>query len=302
MCVPKKKTILPLTNTMSDGWTCEKCVGKKNVWCEADPFFGGKSSCVSTIDSSNGFYGDCSDITFGADNLESSLDCTFKSSNGELFLALIIGSVVLVVFLGACRMVRGQWCQVGSGLSRSQRVAQRALHSVQMNQNPHQHGQVLGIGQQQDLSVLQQPVPMYRQQPIQITGGNNTDDVRRVLFDYVASASDELTISAGTRVTVLNKMDDGWCMVRICSSPSSDGLLPENFLSPATSATTTQQQPVPMYQQQPIQIVQPVPIQPMQPVQPIVPVPVQPMYLQQQQQQQPVIAQAVPIYQKNNKN
>ena len=210
MCVPKKQTILPLTNTMSDGWTCEKCVGKKyRVWCEADPFFGGKSSCVSTIDSSNGFYGDCSDITFGADNLESSLDCTFKSSNGELFLALIIGSIVLVVFLGTCRMVRGQWCEVG-GLSRSQRLAQRALHSVQMNQNPHQQGQVLGIGQQQ------QPVPMYRQQPIQI--------------------------------------------------------------------------------------VQPVPIQPMQPVQPIVPVPVQPMYLQQQQQQQPVIAQAVPIYQKNNKN
>jgi hypothetical protein len=138
-----------------------------------------------------------------------------------------------------------------------------------------------------------------------ITGDNNTntDDVRRVLFDYVASASDELTISAGTRVTVLNEdVDDGWCMVRICSSPSSDGLLPERYLSPATSATTTQQQPVPMYQQQPIQIVQPVPIQPMQPVQPIVPVPVQPMYLQQQQQQQPVIAQAVPIYQKNNKN
>tara|TARA_B110000208_G_scaffold190190_1_gene253508 strand:+ start:557 stop:1807 length:1251 start_codon:yes stop_codon:yes gene_type:complete len=76
-----------------------------------------------------------------------------------------------------------------------------------------------------------------------ITGDNNTntDDVRRVLFDYVASASDELTISAGTRVTVLNEdVDDGWCMVRICSSPSSDGLLPENYLSPATSATTTE--------------------------------------------------------------
>ena len=57
--------------------SCLACVNLGNTYCRASDFHGGKSSCV--VDSTSGFFGDCSDTEFGSDNLQSDLDCTFAA-------------------------------------------------------------------------------------------------------------------------------------------------------------------------------------------------------------------------------
>ena len=76
--------------------TCSSCVQAGHTWCKADDFFGGPDICAA--DAYNGFFGDCSDINFGADDLNSEVDCLFGTSAGEVILTIIIVVVLLLVF------------------------------------------------------------------------------------------------------------------------------------------------------------------------------------------------------------
>ena len=85
--------------------SCQACVNLGHTYCRAEDFFGGKSKCVA--DSTSGFFGDCSDIEFGSANLQSDLDCTFNTENGEIVLVAIILAALLVLGV-VYRRVKGK--------------------------------------------------------------------------------------------------------------------------------------------------------------------------------------------------
>merc|ERR1719162_2223465 len=81
--------------------TCVSCVEKSGcTWCEGDSFFGNPSVCMC---SGGGFFGGCSDVSFGASPRESKLDCMFNTSRGGGVLAgIIIGCVIFMCCVAFC--------------------------------------------------------------------------------------------------------------------------------------------------------------------------------------------------------
>ena len=84
--------------------TCDSCVDRGCTWCKADSFFnGGTGSSACACGFNGGFFGGCSDVSFGSSPLESGLDCTFGTEFGELVLAaIIIGVVLILCCVGCC--------------------------------------------------------------------------------------------------------------------------------------------------------------------------------------------------------
>jgi hypothetical protein len=80
--------------------SCQSCVASPNcVYCQS--IFDDYSPCVCNGVSS--FYSEtyCSSY-FGSKELSSTLDCQFKSPNGEIILAVIIIIPMLIILCGVC--------------------------------------------------------------------------------------------------------------------------------------------------------------------------------------------------------
>ena len=85
---------------------CLACVehahtdGESNcAYCKGNKYFGNPGICTCT-DISAGFYGDCSDHTFGADELMSKWDCRFGKSNGSVLIVVLPVAAVGVLLFG----------------------------------------------------------------------------------------------------------------------------------------------------------------------------------------------------------
>ncbi|GFH44404.1 predicted protein [Chaetoceros tenuissimus] len=80
---------------------CMTCVKQGCTYCKGEEFFENPSICV--CEEFTGFFGSCSDHTFGGHHLTSKLDCTFNSTQGEKILAVIVTvSILVVLCLGCC--------------------------------------------------------------------------------------------------------------------------------------------------------------------------------------------------------
>ena len=76
---------------------CMTCVEQECTYCKGEEFFDNPSVCV--CEEFTGFFGSCSDHTFGGHPLTSKLDCTFNSTQGEVILAVIIVISIAVVLI-----------------------------------------------------------------------------------------------------------------------------------------------------------------------------------------------------------
>lgn len=98
---------------------CKACVDQGCTYC-ANSKFGNPSTC--NCNGFDGFFGDCNDVSFGSEPLESSLDCTFGKKNGEMILAAIIVVPALVL----CVIV---WCACFSGWKHVQEGGKTRRHT-----------------------------------------------------------------------------------------------------------------------------------------------------------------------------
>lgn len=69
--------------------SCGDCVGSGCVYCKGNDFFDNQSVCVCS-DYQSGFFGGCSDHSFGSKPLKNSVDCGFGNAQGELILTVIL--------------------------------------------------------------------------------------------------------------------------------------------------------------------------------------------------------------------
>jgi hypothetical protein len=64
---------------------------------------GGKEEeCDPPSHKLQGFFGDCSDVSFGATNLNSQLDCAFNNEEGEACLAAVILACIAILSCVFC--------------------------------------------------------------------------------------------------------------------------------------------------------------------------------------------------------
>lgn len=76
--------------------SCHSCVKEGCIWCEQSKFHRKGSFCH--CEEFGGFWGDCNDLSFGAEKLDSSIDCLFESSDGDI----ILGVVICVIGIFCC--------------------------------------------------------------------------------------------------------------------------------------------------------------------------------------------------------
>ena len=81
---------------MYDNESCVSCVGQGCVFCKGDDFFDNPSVCV--CEEMNGFFGSCSDYSFGAKAIKSNFGC---QGTGAL-IGVIIGVAVAFLLIVGC--------------------------------------------------------------------------------------------------------------------------------------------------------------------------------------------------------
>ena len=74
---------------------CMSCVGSGGTFCRGSSFFDNDSTCVHS-GLTDGFFGGCSDHSFGSTKLNSRLDCLFKTNLSPLILLVLIGIPTLI--------------------------------------------------------------------------------------------------------------------------------------------------------------------------------------------------------------
>ncbi|RKP16800.1 hypothetical protein ROZALSC1DRAFT_31342, partial [Rozella allomycis CSF55] len=52
-----------------------------------------------------------------------------------------------------------------------------------------------------------------------------------VMFDYFAASQDEIQVSKGEKVEIIDDSDPNWCLVKSCRDPTFDGFIPHSYLS-----------------------------------------------------------------------
>jgi len=89
--------------------SCSACVSDGCVFCKGSDFSGNADVCVCE-GLNDGFFGGCSDFSFGADELSSKVDCTFERENGEVILGVVVVFASLFFFcVAACLYRRNSW-------------------------------------------------------------------------------------------------------------------------------------------------------------------------------------------------
>ena len=108
-----------VSSTALDKELCTACVTDDNcIYCRGNDFFENPSECV--CEEFTGFFGSCSDYTFGADPYDSEWDCKFDREHGESFSRIliivpsVIGSIIILT-LCACFYCRStnKSCNIG---------------------------------------------------------------------------------------------------------------------------------------------------------------------------------------------
>jgi hypothetical protein len=130
------------------GDECTSCVERGCTFCKGNEFFGNPSQCV--CGGFDGFFGSCSDHTFGGAPFNSKLDCSFNSQNGTAILCvLIIGVLSICCCSGivAYKWRNASYLGSGGGIDSS---------SINQQSSPN----VLPVVSSQSPTINQQQVPM----------------------------------------------------------------------------------------------------------------------------------------------
>jgi len=88
---------------------CDRCVTSGDTYCKGNSFFENPSVCVPAEKIKTGFFKDCDDYSFGADQIDSSMSCSLAKVNSAqvfTFLGPILFFVFTLLFCGIRRQRR----------------------------------------------------------------------------------------------------------------------------------------------------------------------------------------------------
>jgi len=167
---------------------CEACVSESCTYCKGEKFFDNPSICVCD-DVNAGFFGSCSDFSFGADPFETTKDCQFNSKNGDImFLAIIIVPTILAFCLLAICFFRLRNHSKGAGTS-SGPGSNPAPYSEGLFGNQYQTGATqMPPSSAPTYSSINMPVatPVFASVPMSTGASNNTNESSA--FDKLSAA------------------------------------------------------------------------------------------------------------------
>lgn len=115
-CVHLLSLLSVVRSSALDKSGCESCVSSGCIYCRGEDFFDNPSACV--CEGFDGFFGSCSDVTFGGSPYDDKWDCRFDNQGGKgiLIAIVVVVCVVSIAAISACCFCRrGCFCKRSEG-------------------------------------------------------------------------------------------------------------------------------------------------------------------------------------------